>query len=397
MGNELLFVPKIPYGTRDFLPREAGRKRMIESALARLFSRWGYDEVVTPTIEYLETLSAGNGGDIQSNMFKFFDKNNRILALRPDMTTPIARVAATRLKESTLPLKIFYLTNVFRYEEAQAGRQCEFYQAGVELLGEPNATADAEVIAMAVEAMLEAGLQSFQISLGQVEFITGLMDECELSTEWRQKVKHAMVTRNLVGLDEILAHSALSHEGQKIIRQIPLLHGKEELLKKAYTMATAGKSRRALDNLAEIYQSLSCYGVEQYVNFDLGIIRDFDYYTGMVFEGYTPGLGFPLCGGGRYDNMVSTFGVNCPATGFAIGIERVLLALERQGIMVVPEAKNVFIGWKDGRFADAIKEAAKMRKNGLIVEVALVAQTEAEAERSCKDKGYKELVYLGES
>lgn len=396
MGNDLLFVPKIPYGTRDFLPREAGRKRMIESALARLFSQWGYDEVVTPTIEYLETLSAGNDSDIQDNMFKFFDRNNRILALRPDMTTPIARVAATRLKESTLPLKLFYLTNVFRYEEAQEGRQCEFYQAGVELLGEPNATADAEVIAMAVEAMLEAGLQSFQISLGQVEFITGLMDECELSTEWRQKVKHAMVTRNLVGLDEILADSALSCEGQKIIKQIPILHGKEELLERAYTMATAGKSRRALDNLAEIYQALNCYGVEQYVNFDLGIIRDFDYYTGMVFEGYTPGLGFPLCGGGRYDNMVSNFGINCPATGFAIGIERVLLALERQGIRVALEVKNVFIGWQNGRCAEAIKEAAELRKNGLIVEVALVAQTEAQAKRSCQDKGYKELVYLGE-
>lgn len=391
-----MFVPKIPYGTRDFLPREAGRKRMIESALARLFSKWGYDEVVTPTIEYLETLSAGNDSDIQHNMFKFFDRNNRILALRPDMTTPIARVAATRLKDASFPLKIFYLTNVFRYEEAQAGRQCEFYQAGVELLGESSATADAEVIAMAVEAMLEAGLKSFQISLGQVEFITGLMDECGLSTEWRQKVKHAMVTRDLVGLDKILEQSMLNCEGQSLIRQIPLLHGKEELLKKAYTMVGDGKSRQALDNLAEIYHSLSCYGVERYINFDLGIIRDFDYYTGMVFEGYTPGLGFPLCGGGRYDNMVRTFGVDCPATGFAIGIERVLLALERQGITVSPEEKNVFIGWQEGRLAEAIQTAAGLRKKGLIAEVALTAQTEAEAKQSCSNKGYKELVFLGE-
>lgn len=391
-----VFVPKIPYGTRDFLPREANRKRNVEAALAKLFASWGYDEVVTPTIEYLETLSIGNSVELQNNMFKFFDKNNRILALRPDMTTPIARVAATRLRESTLPLKIFYLTNIFRYEEAQAGRQCEFYQAGVELLGASQPSADAEVIALAVESMIESGLTNFQISLGQVAFINGIMDECELSPELSQSVKQALVTRDLVGLGEMLERSSLSAASQKLLKQVPLLHGRQDMLQQAYDMVTTDISRKALDNLSEIYSILASYGVEKYIYFDLGIIRDFDYYTGMVFEGYTPGLGFPLCGGGRYDKMVSSFGVDCPATGFALGIERILLAIDRQGIALSPEPKDIYIGWSEGSLSKAVDQARLQRKSGKTVELSIAAQSKEDAVASQLGKGYGKLIYLGE-
>lgn len=393
--NQSEFVPQIPYGTRDFLPREASRKRLIEGALAEMFVRWGYDEVVTPTIEYLETLTVDAGADLEQHIFKFFDKSNRTLALRPDMTTPIARLAASRLRERVLPHKLFYITNVFRYEQAQAGRQCEFYQAGVELLGEQGPTADAEVIALAIEAMLEAGLQNFQISLGQVDFINGIMEESQLSPQQRHQIKQAMVTRDLVGLDEITAASGLPQSLQKMLRQIPLLHGKSDMLQQTYEMVGSEKSRQALDNLSEIYQLLTSYGVERYVNFDLGIIRDFDYYTGMVFEGYTPGLGFPLCGGGRYDSMLTSFGADCPATGFALGIERVMLALERQGIAVATERKEIYIGWQLGNLNQAIQEANRLRKQGLSVELALAAQSKEDAALTQTSKGYRKLMYIG--
>jgi len=389
------FVPQIPYGTRDFLPKEASRKRTVEGALAHLFDSWGYDEVVTPTIEYLETLAVGAGNDLDQHMFKFFDKNNRILALRPDMTTPMARVAATRLKEYSGPMKLFYLTNVFRYEQAQTGRQCEFYQAGVELLGVSAPTADAEIIALAIESMLKSGLKQFQIGLGQVDFINGIMGESGLSLQQQQQVKHAMLTRNLVGLNELVAASGLSQEGQKVLKNIPLLHGRQDMLTQAYGMVQNEMSRNALDNLAEIYRLLESYGVAEYVDFDLGIIRDFDYYTGMVFEGYTPGLGFPICGGGRYDTMLSSFGMNCGATGFALGIERILLALERQGIVSKPDAKDVYIGWNHDKLTDAIGQGEELRKSGKRVELGLTVQTKSEAESSQKDRGYSQLVYIG--
>jgi ATP phosphoribosyltransferase regulatory subunit len=231
--------------------------------------------------------------------------------------------------------------------------------------------------------------------MGQVGFINGIMGESELSVQQRQQVKQAMVSRDLVGLGEILATSGLSKAGQTLLQQIPLLHGREDMLQQAYNMVNNDISRAALDNLAGIYRLLTEYGVAQYVNFDLGIIRDFEYYTGMVIEGYTPGLGFPLCGGGRYDNMLSSFGVECPATGFALGIERILLALERQGIMATPEAKNVYIGWNAEQLSAAISEAATLRRSGQVVELALVAQSKSEAQDCQQRKGYSQLVYLG--
>lgn len=389
------YVPQIPYGTRDFLPREAARKRVVEAGLAQLFGKWGYDEVVTPTFEYLETLLVGAASGVDQHMFKFLDKNNRILALRPDMTTPIARTAATRMQEVGEPLRLFYLTNVFRYELAQAGRQCEFYQAGVELLGAPGPAADAEVIALAVEAMREAGLTSFQISLGQVDFINGIMAESELDVVQRQQVKAAIARRDLVGLGEILTASGLSADMQKFLKSIPVLHGRQEVLDQAYKMAPNEVSRAALDNLTDIVRLLTSYGVEQYVNFDLGLIRDLDYYTGMVFEGYTPGLGFPLCGGGRYDNMLASFGSASPATGFALGIERVLLALDRQGLSTPATEKDCYVAWQNDGLAQAITKANQLRAEGWRVELALEAQSQQDAVKNAKQRCCAKLHYIG--
>lgn len=389
------FVLQIPYGMRDYLPREAAVKRRIESSLAGIFYQWGYDEVVTPTIEYLDTLTTGTGSAAEPHMFKFFDRGNRTLALRHEMTTPIARVAASRLAEAALPLKLSYVAGVYRYEEVQTGRQCEFNQAGVELMGAASASADAEVIALAVEGMRGAGLRDFRISLGQVEFISGVMAEANLTPELQGRMKRALVGRDLVALEAMVDAAELTQDARTALKKIPLLHGKEDLLKAARQLARNERSRRALDHLAEIYQLLKAYGVEAHVYFDLGVIRDFEYYTGMVFEAYTPGLGFPLCGGGRYDTMLSDFGSACPATGFAMGIERIMLALERQGLAAQPSVRDVYVAWRDANAPLAIAEAKKLREAGKSVEVALWAQSEAEAQACRKAKGYRRVVYMG--
>lgn len=388
------FVLEIPYGTRDFLPSEAAEKRAIEAELAGVFARWGYDEVVTPTIEYLDTLTIGNGQALEPHMFKFFDKNNRTLALRHEMTTPIARVVASRLRDDMLPLKLSYISSVYRYEQTQTGRQCEFYQAGVELIGSAEASADAEVIALAIEGMKRAGLKDFQLCLGQVEFINGLMQQFRLSEEVQEKIKGALEKRDLVGLEQIVREAGLTKNAQEILQKLPLLHGREDMLKKAYTMAVNEQSRRALDNLCEIYRLLEAYGAAEYVIFDLGVIRDINYYTGMVFEAYTPGLGFPLCGGGRYDHMLSDFGSACPATGFALGIERIMLALERQGLQKPKIEKDVFVAYDASRRGDAIQRVQKLRREGRTAELALSPQTEEEARGYQEGKGYTSLEYL---
>ena len=373
-----------PYGTRDFLPLEAAAKRAVEQKIFELFSSFGYEEVITPTMEYLETLTTSSGQMIEPHLFKMFDRNNRTLALRNEMTTPIARLAVNRLKDSPLPLKLSYNTNVFRFRTNQPGRQCEFYQAGVELLGISNAFADAEIIALAAQALSVSGLKNFKICLGQVEFANGLMNN--LPPDVQAQIKSAIERHDIVALKNLDVEDAL--------KKIPTLQGGLEVLNAAKSIANNERSRRALENLSEIYSLLEIYGVSDKITFDLGLIRDFEYYTGMVFEAYAPGVGYSLAGGGRYDHMLKDFGAACPATGFAVGIERILDARKYQGVVEDSVVKNFYLSYASGQEHAAICKAAELRAAGKVVEVSLTAQSKADAEKSCAEKNCVELIYL---
>ena len=373
-----------PYGTRDFLPNEAATKREVEQKIFGLFASFGYEEVVTPAMEYLETLTISGGRIIEPHLFKMFDRNNRTLALRHEMTTPIARLAVSRLKDSPLPLKLSYNTNVFRFRTNQPGRQCEFYQAGVELLGISNAFADAEIISLAAQALNVAGLKDFKICLGQVEFASGLMEN--LSADVQAQIKSAIERHDIVELNNLPVNDKL--------KKIPTLQGGKEILTAAESLADNERSRRALENLAEIYRLLEIYGVADKITFDLGLIRDFEYYTGMVFEAYSHGVGYSLAGGGRYDKMLKDFGAECPATGFALGIERILDARKFQGIVDDSRAKDFYVSYAVGQESAAIVKAAELRAAGKVVEVSLTPQKKSDAEKSCAEKICTELIYL---
>ncbi|MDQ0203106.1 ATP phosphoribosyltransferase regulatory subunit [Pectinatus haikarae] len=380
---------------RDFLPHDAAIKRNIENVLANLFKVWGYDEVITPAVEYLDTLTMGNKNSIQRHMFKFFDKNNRTLALRNEMTTSIARLVSSRMQNDDIPFKLSYICKVYRYEQAQTGRQCEFYQAGVELMGNGEPTGDAEIVALAIESMLKAGLVNFQVCMGQVAFINGLMQQWNLAQDKQKYIRRALEKHDLVELDRITAETALPDEARAFLRSLPMLHGNENVLKKAAAFALDEQSKKALDNLEKIYDLLKNYGIDKYVVFDLGVIRDFSYYTGMVFEIYAPGLGSPLCGGGRYDNLLADFGKNCPATGFALGLERLMLALKNQGkTECLTNSKENYVAYAEGRLDEAVEKAMLLRDAGEITELAGSPQKLSEAEAYCRAKNYVNLVYI---
>lgn len=382
MERNVALLTQIPAGTKDFLPEDAKRKRLLEAKWSALFEQWGFREIVTPTLEYFQVLTAGVGTSLEADMYKFLDRGNSILALRPDMTTPIARVAASRMKDQPLPLRLYYIANVFQHvAQIQAGRQCEFYQAGVEFLGAGTPMADAECIALAVEALREAGLNGIQVSIGQVDFINGVMEETGLPAVERQAIKLALVNRDFVGLTKLLGESNLSPEKQAFITRIPLMHGKEEVIDEALSMTENDKARQALQNLRTIFTMLDMYGIAAYVNIDLGLIRDFDYYTGMVFEVYTPGLGFPICGGGRYDNLLEQFGTSIPATGFAIGVERAILALQRQGYTFSAEAERFTVIYRAGLESQAVQKARELRNQGYIVELEMIGLDTEELQR----------------
>jgi len=289
-----------------------------------------------------------------------------------------------------------YCTNVFRYEHTLPGRECEFYQAGVELLGTSSTCADAEIIVLAIECLKAAGLNDFELCLGQVEFATGIMEQNSLDIESKEFLKTAIESHDIVSLDKKVDELNLSKNAADSLKQIPYLHGDKKILDKARSIALNEKSRRALDNLSEIYRLLEVYGVADKVVFDLGLIRDFSYYTGMVFEAYAPKLGYSLAGGGRYDHMLKDFGLACPATGFALGIERIMLARQRQGINEDHRTRDIYLGYDVSKINEAIEYATKLRQAGKVVELAMIPQSEEDAQKSQIEKNYNELVYISE-
>ena len=365
---------EIPRGTHDLLPGEARKKRMVKEKLARLFADFGYEEIETPTVEYLATLKMGS--DSEPAVLKLSGGEGRTIALRHEMTTPIARLTAGRLKEYPLPLKLSYVADVFRLEETQEGRQREFCQAGVELIGSTEITADAEIIALCVKSV--ARLKNFRVAIGSVDFVNSLIKECGVDEILQERIKHAMERRDLVRLQNIVRNASIPEQAKQNLLRLPYLAGGDAVLREAHTMTNSEVGRQALDNLATIKNLLVCYNAADNIMFDLGLIRDFGYYTGTVFEVYANGLGFPLAGGGRYDNMLGGFGRDLPATGFSLGVDRLILAAERQGIAEPTEQHSVYVGYAEGKVASAIAKANELRAQGKSVTVALTPQSKNE-------------------
>ena len=392
MNSEKLIL-ETPYGTRDLLPGDAAEMRHMENTLSDLFRSWGYDEVITPTIEHLETLAPRILEE--NSLFMLLGNKNKLLALRNEMTTPIARLVSTRLKDAPVPLKLSYICNVFRMEQTQMGRQCEFHQAGVELMGSDTPSADAEIISLAIESILTCGIKDFQIHMGQVDFLDGMLVYYEVRNEQRKELKSAIERHDIVLMNHLVDTLPLSVKDKETLNELPLSNGREDFLEHLYDFPLNSQSRSAVDNLAEIYTLVQSYGYADYVRFNLGTIRDFNYYTGMVFEGYSIGLGFPLCGGGRYDQLLTEYGHPMPATGFALGIERIMLALARQGGQIPSASKDVYIGYVDASINEAIHRAMELRREGKVAEMGMKGQSHEEAEQSRQTRGYKRLEYFG--
>lgn len=386
-------ILQIPYGTRDVLPGEARAKREVEDRIAANFLSWGYDEVETPTFEYLDTFSLGGIG-VTSESMKFLDRTNRTLVLRSDMTTPLARMVATRLNKANTVKRLCYIANIFRYEETQAGRQCEFCQAGVELIGAKDPMADAEVLAIAVTSLQAAGLTDFTISIGHAAFLKGLMEEAQLSVEQEEQLKKLVLEHNAVGLENYVETLKLAPSLKNMFDQFFFLQDGPELLEELLHTVTNEKSKNALQNLLDIYHLAKAYKVEKFLSFDLSLIRNFDYYTGMVFEAYTHKMGFNICGGGRYDTMMEAFGEKAPATGFAMGIDRIILARRRLGNFDKTSVWDYFVAWQQGAETKAIAQVELLRQQGKTVKLAMKASDQESAARSCTENNCQTLVFV---
>ncbi len=359
---------QLPSGVKIYLPDEAARLRGLQERLMGVFRLWGFREVLTPTYEFFDVLAVGTDEALQERMFKFVDRETgRMLALRADVTPQIARIAVTRLRDRPKPHRLAYRTNVFRYDEPKVGRQREFYQAGVELIGLDKPEADAEMIAMAIEGFRAAGLGRYQIDVGQVEFVRGIIEGLGLERPAGRALRDALRRKDAAELQQLVGGLRAPSRTAELLLALPTLNGHAEVLGRAATLVDNPRSERALANLAEVHRLLTAYGLAAAIMLDLGEVRGFDYYSGVNFEGYVEGFGAELCGGGRYDHLLERFGDPCPATGFAFDMNRLLLALESQGIELPVHGPDVFVIDFTPDKATALALSRQLRDLGLAV------------------------------
>ena len=320
----------IPPGTRDILPDEMRELRRLSLALIEAFERFGFGEVATPTIEYEEVLARGDerGAPVA---YRFFDESGELLAMRSDMTIPIARLVANRYAGAEPPFRLCYLARAYRAVRPQRGHMREFTQAGVELIGAEAPEGTAEVVEVLSAALDAARLDRAVIGLGDADLYRQLLDELGVGGEQRDRVVASLAAHDRVGLEAEVGRLELPTEDRRTLITLPTLRGGPEVLDAARALGGA-TTERATQRLAATYEAIAGRGVAGRVRVDLGLLRNLGYYTGAILEVYDPALGHVLGGGGRYDELMGRFGRPLPAAGFALYLERLHVAQAEEGL-----------------------------------------------------------------
>jgi ATP phosphoribosyltransferase regulatory subunit len=347
--------------------------------LRAVFGRWSYEEVQTPTFERFDVIEKGLGSELTELSFQFSDRRGTMLALRPELTTPIARLVSTRMREAPLPLRLSYVATAFRYyEQPQEGRMREFTQAGVELIGGAGIDTDAETLFMAIEACDEIGMRDATYDINDSRIVDGIVAGVGLHGEAAAEAKAMMKERNIVGLRTL---------GRPKLVEFALRRGGRGAIAAARKVCGTDESLAALDRLEVLLMRAAALGYGDRVSVDFALLRDLDYYTGFIFEGYLPEIGFPLCGGGRYDSLLPKFGYNVPAVGWTAGVERLLIALERRGKHIARRRHRV-----DVLVSGADVVATRERAAGNIVRYASSGQDEAALIAEARAHGISRIV-----
>ena len=362
-----------PAGVRDYLPHVVDKLRRIEHRVLECMSSWGYRQIITPSMEYYDTVGVASSTSDQK-LFKLLNNRGTTLVLRSDMTAPIARVVSSMLKDEKLPLRLSYHANVFRAIEEEAGREAEFFQTGVELVGDDSPEADAEVVALAISSLQAAGVGSFKIAMGHVGFLNGLLGEIiPGEVDLQEELKAVLLKRDYVGYREKMESLSLSSEQKERLESILRLRGGKEICERAESLSSSEEAQKSVHHLCSVWEVLEAYGVSGHVLIDLTMLGDFSYYTGMTFEGYASELGFPVCSGGRYDKLLEQFGKDIPATGFALKTNRIIDGV--QGIRA-EQPLPVLIEYTKEHRVEALTQALQLRTEGRTVVTRLMQRVE---------------------
>ena len=358
MKERLIHTPE---GVRDIYNGECARKNRLSDRMKSVLKSYGYRDIQTPTFEFFDIFNQDKGSLPSNQMYKFFDREGNTLVLRPDITPSIARAVSKYFHEENFSMRFSYTGNIFINNSSLQGRMKESTQMGAELIGDQSIDADAEMIALAVRLLLAAGLTEFQIDVGHVGFFKGLIEECGMNEETEQTLRELIENKNYFGVEAMTDNPALI--------RLPKLFGSQEILKEAKRLTSNMKALSAITRLERLYEILGIYGLQKYVTFDLGMLTQYDYYTGVIFRGYTYGTGDAVVKGGRYDTLLQKFGKDAASVGLAVVVDELLNALSRQKVEMEEDVSVTMVLYGDSVFPEAFKKAEALRETGVCVQM----------------------------
>ncbi len=364
---------KLPAGVQDILPSECRILNEIRRKLSALFEANGYEPVLSAAVDYYDTYSQIKSGLPEERMFKFTDGDGKLLVLRPDATLSISRIAATKLERETA--RLYYFANKWDAQNAGGLKSREIIQAGVERLGESGAFSDAQTIAFAIDCARAAGIEDPIVEIGHVGYFKGILEACGAAQA--EEVRACINAKDGLNAERLLREAGAGSATLDAVRALPTLFGGTEVFDRAERLTESEEARAAVAHLKEVGRILAEMGYEDNICFDLGTVRRLSYYSGVVFSGFVKELGVPVLSGGRYDTLADDFGKHIPAVGFAMGLKRVLVALERQGNLPASPAPDVAVGCEQGAERGAYALCRKLTAEGN--RVTLLAEYGAEA------------------
>lgn len=391
--NQLIHTPA---GVRDVFGDEYERKNILMKEVGRLFSAYGYRYIQTPTIEYYPVFDEDKGTMHGSRLFRMIDADGHTLVLRPDFTPSIARAVTMYYKDEKLPIRFCYQGNVFINNTNYRGRLNESTEMGVELINYDSPEADAELIALSVEIMKAAGLKDFQISIGNVAYYNALTKEAGLEDETIAEIRHLLSSRNQFGAIELIDKQDINDDIKKTLIELTQLFGDVSILDRAEKSTDNKDANSAIRRLKAVYEILKEYGCIDNITFDMGMLSDYSYYTGMIMQAVTYGTGDAVIKGGRYNRFIEKFGKNATAVGFTTLVDSILTALQRQGLAKEIARDHIMLIYSENEAKKAVSYAKSCRADGNKVTCMAVTSemTQGDFIRYAKSNHYAKAVVL---
>lgn len=378
MKNQLLHTPE---GVRDIYNEECEKKLELQDRLHKALKRHGYHSIQTPTFEFFDIFGKEVGTIPSNELYKFFDREGNTLVLRPDITPSIARSAAKYFMDEDMPIRLSYMGNTFINNHSYQGRLKESTQLGAELIGDDTVDGDAEMIAMAIDALKSSGLKDFQISVGHVEFFRGLMEAAGLSEEQEEVIRELIANKNFFGVEEEISDCSMNQNLKELFGMLGTIYDNAASFEEAKTYAADyPKVYKAIRRLEDLDAVLKVYDVDKYVTYEFGMLSSYHYYTGVIFAGYTYGSGEPIVKGGRYDKLLTYFGKDAASIGFAIVVDQLMAAISRQKIEITVKHDNQLIVYKPDYRREAVKKAIALRVKDCNVELIAWAMDKSKAD-----------------